>query len=107
MITEKEKQFLEMTVFQPSNFNFDKLDFTKTWEEQKLEDGTTWWSFGEAKDYDWKGSGKVWSGLCSSLEKKGLISTMEDEESVPPFKTFIWLAINEKQFNNIKQEFGL
>lgn len=104
MITDKEREFLEMTVFQPSNFNFDELDFTKSWTEQRLEDGLTWWSFGEASDYNWKGSKKVWSGLCSSLEKKGLISTMEDDNG---FESFIWLAINEDQFNNIKKEFGL
>lgn len=104
MITDKEREFLKMTVFQPSNFNFDELDFTKSWEEQRLEDGLTWWSFGEASDYNWKGSKKVWSGLCSSLEKKGLIRTMEDDNG---FESFIWLAINEDQFNNIKKEFGL
>lgn len=104
MITAKEREFLEMTVFQPSNFNFDELDFTKSWGEQRLEDDLAWWSFGEASDYNWKGSKKVWSGLCSSLEKKRLISTMEDDNG---FESFTWLVINEDQFNNIKKEFGL
>lgn len=69
MITEKEKEFLEATVFEESNFNFNKLDFTKNWDEQILEDEETWWSFGEARDYNWKNK-KEWSGLCSSLIKK-------------------------------------
>lgn len=104
MITEKEREFLKATVLKPSNFNCDKLDFSKSWNEQELE-SDEWYSFGEARDYGWKNK-KEWSGLCSSLIQKGLIKTYEDEESEPPFKTFVWLVVGEEEFNNLKKEFG-
>ena len=97
MLTAKEEKALELIIMNPSAFNNDLLDFSKTWREQELEDGESWWSFADAESCGWEGSGKEWSGIISALVTKGLISTFDDEG-------INWVLISEDEFNNIKKQ---
>lgn len=92
-LTEKEEKVLRAIIAE-SNFNFDHIDLTKDWEDQRLEDDS-FWAFGDTKDYGCGLSKKACAGVFGSLDKKGFISIFDEDDTS-------WIVIDEKAFNKIK-----
>lgn len=103
-VSEKEEKVLR-SIISGSNFNADKIDITKSWEEQSLEDPDNFWAFADVKDYGCGMTKGQTRGVFGSLSKKNLIGLMEDEGGwgQPPVT---WIVINEENFNNIKKVLG-
>lgn len=99
-ITEKEEKVLR-AIISESNFNCCKLDLTKSWEEQRLEDPDAFWAFADVKDYGCGMTKGQTRGIFGSLSKKNLIELSEDEGG--DGKPFTWIIIREDNFNNIKK----
>lgn len=93
-LTEKEEMVLR-AIINESNFNFNHLDLTKDWEDQRLENPDSFWAFGDTKDYGCGLSKHACSGVFSSLDKKGFISIFNEDNTS-------WIVIDEKAFNKIK-----
>lgn len=97
MLTEKEKMVMD-GILKESNFNMCGIDLSKNWDEQSLECGE-YWAFADVRDYGCGMEKQAVRGIFGSLSKKGLISICEDED-------IDWIHITEKQFNNIRKEYG-
>lgn len=93
-LTEKEENVLKAIIAE-SNFNFNKLDLSKSWEEQRLEDEDHFWAFADVNDYGCGLSKKACAGVFGSLAKKHLIELNDDDGTN-------WIIISEEHFNNIK-----
>ena len=93
-LTEKEEKVLRAIIAE-SNFNFDHIDLTKDWEDQRLENPDSFWAFGDTKDYGCGLSKKACAGVFGSLDKKGFISIFNEDNTS-------WIVIDEKAFNKIK-----
>lgn len=105
-VSEKEEKVLR-SIISGSNFNADKIDITKSWEEnlKYLEDGVCFNAFADVQDYGCGMTKGQTRGVFGSLSKKNLIGLMEDEGGwgQPPVT---WIVINEDNFNNIKKVLG-
>lgn len=99
-LTENELKLLKY-ITMTSSFNGDELDFTKEFEEQRLEDEDVYQTFVEIKDYNkLLGTNNAGSrAVLGSLVKKDLLTIYQDEDYP---KTF-WIHIYEEQFNRIKE----
>ena len=98
-LTENELKLIKF-ISEESEFNCDTLDFSKSFEEQSLEDEDYFISTVELKKYN-KLLGTTNEGsraILGSLVKKNLCYTVKEEESKP---VFFWLYINKENFNNI------
>lgn len=84
-----------------NHFNGDKLDFTKSWEEQDLESEFSYMTIAELNEYnkllETNNAGS--RAVLGSLVKKGLLSTGQDTED----KSVYWIYVDEEQFNKIKE----
>ena len=96
-LTDKEQAVLE-AIMSKSNFNYDSIELDKSWEEQKLEDGETFWAFADTKDYGCGMDKQAVRGIFGSLEKKGLIMIVKEDVT--------WIVIHEEEFENIKKAYG-
>lgn len=98
-LTESEKAVLKNIVKKCSAFNFDKIDWTKTFEEnQEHWEGNTFLSFTDNREYATKEmSSKSYSGIIASLNKKGYISSWKDDE----LNDVHWLQIGKSNFEKI------
>lgn len=101
-ITEKEEKVLRAIIAE-SNFNFNKVDLTKSWDEQVFESGY-FEAFADTRDYGCGLSKQAARGVFGNLSKKGLITLSEDENG--DGRPLTWIIINEKNFNNIKKVIG-
>lgn len=101
-ITEKEEKVLRAIIAE-SNFNFNKVDLTKSWDEQVFESGY-FEAFADTRDYGCGLSKQASRGVFGNLSKKGLITLSEDENG--DGSPLTWIIINEKNFNNIKKVLG-
>ena len=81
MLTDKEKMVLKQIISQPSGINSDVIDITKSFEEnaENWESGNCFWSDLNYRDYGCNLGQKAFAGIISSLNKKGLISSMLDQ----------------------------
>ena len=97
-LTENELKLIKY-ITNESSFNFDHLDFTKSFEEQRLENEDNFIATVEIKEYnELLGTTKEGSrAVLGSLVKKNLCSTMKDDIS----PTCFWLYINKENFDNI------
>ena len=100
-LTQNEQKLLEYVIAE-SNFNGDTIDYSKHWDEQKLENEDYFLSMTNVKEYAQYLGLEInqVKGILSSLVKKELICMMEDEDD--DGKPFTWLTVNEKNFYNIK-----
>ena len=94
-LTEKEKMVLT-AIISESDFNFNHLDITKDWEEQRLENGESYWCFASVKDYGCGMDKQAVRGVFGSLHKKGLID-FDDSYGTD------WIVIYEENFRRIKE----
>ena len=103
-LTANETKLLESFI-SGSAFNGDKLDLTKSWNEQLLECEDYWMEIADIKSYasllntDKNGA----RGVLGSLTKKGIIGVTPDEVNGEPFW---WVTINEDGFNKLKEAFA-
>lgn len=97
-LTELESSYLRFLATSESEFNGDKLDFSKPWEKQSLESGTfyTYPRVYEFSDMSGRSTAGV-RALLSNLSRKGYIMTGEDG----------FLEIDQEQFFLIKDALGL
>lgn len=93
-LTEKEEMVIRAIIAE-SNFNCNKLDITKSWEEQRLE-GEMFWAFADVKDYGCGMGKQETRGVFGSLVKKGCMDVCDDDSCT-------WITIDEKQFNRIRE----
>lgn len=100
MLTEKEKLVLGR-ILAESDFNGDRIDITKTWGEQFLEDEEMYQSFVTHRRYGYDMEKQAFRGIIGSLAKKNLIEVWYDEDDRIP-----WIFIREKHFNNIVKEYA-
>lgn len=98
-LTENELKLIKF-IADESEFNCDSLDFTKSFEEQRLEDEDNFISFVEIKKYNkLLGTNNEGSrAILGSLVKKNLCYTMKEEDHKP---ALFWLYINKENFENI------
>lgn len=95
-ITELEAAMLK-DIITDTGYNFDRLDTSLPWEEQRLESAYGYEGLVETKARA-KRCGvtvNVAKGVLGSLQKKGLIEISHDDPTD-------WIFIDEKQFNAIK-----
>lgn len=96
-LTANEKMVLDK-IMAKSNFNGDRIDITKGWEHQYLEDPEKYWGFADVNDFGCGLSRQATRAIFGSLCKKGLIHIWKDDD-----ENFSWLTIDEENFENIKQ----
>lgn len=94
-LTEKEEMVIR-SIMEESNFNFNSLDITKSWEEQSLEDPDNFWAFADVKDYGCGMGKQETRGVFGSLVKKGCMDVCDDDSCT-------WITIDEEQFNRIRE----
>lgn len=94
-LTEKEEMVLR-AIIAKSNFNFNKLDITKSWEEQRLEDPDNFWAFADVKDYGCGMDKQATRGVFGSLVKKGCMSISDNDGCT-------WIGIDEEEFGRIRE----
>ena len=106
-LTKKECQFLGAVVFKPSGFNFDELDFTKSWNEQRFEDSECWQTLYDYDDYKLLSkmgfSKKSAAGVIASLNKKKLLHSFIEKRERWIGPDLNWLYVDEENFNNINE----
>lgn len=95
--TEKEEMVIK-AIMAESNFNFDKIDVTKSWNEQRFE-SCVYYAFADVKDYGCGMSKQQTRAIFGSLVKKGCIWISKDEDVE-------WITIGEEEFNNIREYLG-
>ena len=93
-LTEKENMVLRAIISSGSNFNGDRLDLAKSWEEQELESSHAFHAFADCRDYGCGLDNQACRGIFGSLVKKDLIKICFDE--------VYWLLIGKKEFDRIK-----
>lgn len=100
-MTDNELKLLKY-IISVNHFNGDKLDLTKSWEEQNLESDICFYSIVELKEYSklLGLSEEGARGVLGNLTKKGFCSTMQDQDD----KKLFWLHIYKEQFERIKNE---
>ena len=98
-LTENEQKLLDYITV-ASSFNGDTLDFSKSFEEQCLEDEDMYQTFVEIKDYNkLLGTNNAGSrAVLGSLVKKKLLSIYQDEDYPENF----WVHIYKEHFDAIK-----
>lgn len=99
-MTDKEKMVMDKILEKGSNFNFNKLDLGKTWEQnaEHLEGGK-FYAFPDVRDYGCGMEKQVVRGVFGALSKKGMVEIW-DEEGID------WLMIGQREFNNIVKEYA-
>lgn len=103
-LTEKEEKLMRYWMEGGSDWNCDKFDITKSWEENHFE-GEMWADIVYLERYNkLLGTNNAGSrGVLGSLQKKGLINLTYDDGGE---NAVTWIFINEKEFNNIKSVFA-
>ena len=99
-MTDRELNLLKYIISE-NHFNGDKLDLTKSWQEQDLESEFSYMTIAELNEYNkLLGTNNAGSrAVLGSLVKKSLLSTGQDTED----KSVYWIYIDEEQFNKIKE----
>lgn len=100
-MTDKEKMVMDKIIEKGSNFNFNRIDLSKPWDEQSFE-GEKFWAFADVRDYGCGMSKQAVRGIFGSLHKKGLIEIWEDDDDRTN-----WIIIDEDNFEAIKKEYGI
>lgn len=103
-LTEKEEKLMKYWMEGGSDWNCDKFDITKIWQENHFE-GEEWADIVYLERYNkLLGTNNAGSrGVLGSLQKKGLIKLVYDDGGE---NAVTWIFIGEKEFNNIKSIFG-
>ena len=84
-----------------SAFNSDKLDLTKPWEEQELENGDAYYDVVDLDAYNKAiGANSEANAVISNLKKLGIIDLFDDDASDGSPMT--WLIIEKENFELIK-----
>ena len=92
-LTENENVVLARIVSE-SNFNGDRLDLTKNWDEAKAElESDCFQAFADYRDYGSNYTKHKFAGIIASLSKKGLIQLTVDD----------FLLLGKTEFNKIKE----
>ena len=98
MLTDKEKKVLEICI-KGSNFNDCIIDLNKSYKEQHWEGSEYYETFADANKFGFSNR-KEFSGICSSLHKKGLIFCNDDGYGNDV------ITVGKKEFENLKKEFN-
>lgn len=103
-LTDNEKILVQYATCL-SDFNGDKLDFSKNWEEQRLENEDYFFDIVDVKCYakHLKLSVNQTKGVLGSLAKKDLVTLADDIDGDD--KPMTWLRVYEDNFNKIKEAF--
>lgn len=84
-----------------SAFNSDQIDLTKSWEEQKLENGDAYYDVVDLDAYNKAiGANSGANAVISNLKKLGIIDLFDDDASDGSPMT--WLIIEKENFELIK-----
>lgn len=84
-----------------SAFNSDKLDLTKSWEEQELENGDAYYDIVDLDAYNEAISANSGANaVISNLKKLGIIDLFDDD--APDGSPMTWLIIEKENFELIK-----
>ena len=84
-----------------SAFNSDQIDLTKSWEEQKLENGDAYYDIVDLDAYNKAiGANSGANAVISNLKKLGIIDLFDDDASDGSPMT--WLIIEKENFELIK-----
>lgn len=100
-LTEKEEMVLRK-ICDSSLFNSDRVDLTKSIEDQNWEDRCSYYSFAETKPYGCGLSHQATRAVFGSLKKKGLIDIWNEEGDFS-YPEVTWLTIGRKEFGNIQK----
>lgn len=84
-----------------SAFNSDQIDLTKSWEEQKLENGDAYYDIVDLDAYNKAMSIKEGANaVLSHLKELGVIDLFDDD--APDGSPMTWLIIEKENFDLIK-----
>lgn len=102
-LTDKERIVLS-EILDGSLFNTDRIDISKDWESQELEDSSCYWSIADAETYGKGMNSKATGAIFGSLMRKGLIGLVADRDM--DGKHMSWIVIERREFDAIKIVLG-